>query len=110
MQQDVKRVTSGICLHSTQPAQPGGIASRVGKLDESLQCDQTEDPVKRSHRLSITRKPAVNPGPRAFINARSQRAPAARALASIRSSTNITVFAHTLPESGSPAGASTSPP
>ena len=97
MQKDEEGVTSGICLHSAAPAQPGGIAARVGKLDEPLQCDQAERPVEGGHRLSMTRKPAVNPGPRAFISACSHRAPVARALASIRSSTNITVAADILP-------------
>src|SRR5580693_4052825 len=97
MQQDVKRVSAGICLYRAQPAQPGGIAPCMGKLDEPLQCDQTECPVERGHRLLMTRKPAVNPGPRAFISACSHRAPVARALASIRSSTNITVVADMLP-------------
>lgn len=97
MQQDEERVTSGICLHSALSAQPSGIAARTGKLDEPLECNQTECPVERGHRLSITRKPAVNPGPRAFISACSHRALAARALASIRSSTNITVAADMLP-------------
>src|SRR5690242_17768768 len=97
MQQHEKRVTSGICLHRAQPAQPGGIAACTGKLDEPLKCDQTENPVERGHRLSRTRKPAVNPGPRAFISACSHRAPVASALASMRSSTNITVVADMLP-------------
>src|SRR5436190_6945501 len=97
MQQDEERVTPGICLHGAQPPQPGGVAMCTGKLDEPLECDQTEYPVERSHRLSMTRKPAVNPGPRAFISARSHRAPVAGALASIRSSTNITVVADMLP-------------
>ena len=97
MQQDEERVSAGIGLHSAQPAQPSGIAACMGKLDEPLHGDQTEYPVERSHRLSMTRKPAVNPGPRAFISARSHRAPVARALASIRSSTNITVVADMLP-------------
>src|ERR1700751_5225969 len=97
MQQDVERVSSGVCLHSAQPTQPGGIAVRMGKLDEPLQCNQTERPVERGHRLSRTRNPAVKPGPRAFISARSHLSPVACALASMRSSTNITVVADILP-------------
>src|SRR5271166_1356222 len=93
MQQHVERVGSGICLDSTAPTQRGRVAPGADQLDETLQCNQSERPVKRSHRLSRTRKPAVKPGPRAFIRARSQLAPVTRALASIRSSTNITVEA-----------------
>jgi len=84
-------------LNGTQPMQPGGIVPCMRKLDESLQRNHTERPVERGHRLSRTRKPVVKPGPSAFISARSQRAPVARALSSMRSSTNITVVADMLP-------------
>jgi hypothetical protein len=36
MQEHEERVASGIRLDSAQPAEPGGIASGVGKLREAL--------------------------------------------------------------------------
>ena len=94
---DVKRVAFGIRLDRAQPTQPDGIAPRVSKLNKPLQRNRTEHPIEYGHRLSIRRKPAVKPGPRAVISARSQCCPVARAWASTRSSTNITVAADMLP-------------
>src|SRR6266446_5677210 len=97
MQQNEEWVALGIRLYGTLPAQPDRIAVRPAELDAALQQDQSEGPVEHGHRLSSTRKPAVKPGPSAFISARSQRSPVARAAASVRSSTNSTVVADMLP-------------
>ena len=97
MQQDEVRVAFRVRLDAAQSPQPDGIAVRPNELDNALQQDQTERPVEDGHRLSSTRNPAVKPGPSAFISARSQRSPVARASASMRSSTNITVVADMLP-------------
>ena len=94
VQQDEERVARGIRLDRAEPAQPRGVAARPGEFGEPLQGDQRQRPVERRHRLSSTRKPAVKPGPSAFISARPHgRGPRP----SIRSSTNITVAADMLP-------------
>ena len=44
MQQDQERVRSGVCLHSAQPAQPGGIAARMAS--SMSRCSATKPSVQ----------------------------------------------------------------